>query len=332
MERLKDVRWGIVGVGDVCEVKSAPAMKQIEGSTLVAVMRRDGEKAQGYARRHGVPKWYDDAEELISDPDVNAVYIATPPNARIEYTRKAAAAGKPVYLEKPMARNFQECKELIEICEVANVPLFVAYYRRMLPNILKLRSLLEQKVIGDVRLVDVSLYKQLEPDIVGASRKEGNWRIIPEIAGGGYFFDLACHQLDVLDYLFGPVVEAQGFARNQAGQYPAEDVVMGTFAFKNNILGQGTWCFTTSPVSDREVTQIIGSKGQITFNYFGKHTIDVEVEGQEAQHLTFEIPAHIQQPLIQAIVDELRGKGTSPSTGKTAARTAWVMDKLCRRN
>lgn len=331
MESINEVRWGVIGVGDVCEVKSAPAMNKIEGSKLVAVMRRDGEKARDYAHRHGVPKWYDDAAQLISDPEVNAIYIATPPNARIEYTRKAAAAGKPVYLEKPMARNFQECKELIEICESAGVPLFVAYYRRMLPNILKLRSLLKEKIIGDVRLVNLTLYKQLEPDIVGASRKEDNWRVVPDIAGGGYFFDLACHQLDVLDYLFGPVIEAQGFARNQAGRYPAEDVVMGNFAFKNNILGQGTWCFTTSPVSDREVTQIVGNKGQITFNYFGKHTIDVEVEGQLPQHLTFEIPQPIQQPLIQTIVDELRGKGCCPSSGKTAARTAWVMDRLCRR-
>ena len=98
------VHWGILGVGDVCEVKSAPAMQLIDDSSLVAVMRRNGEKAADYARRHSVPKWYDDADQLINDPDINAVYIATPPNAHAELTRKVAAAGKPVYVEKPMAR------------------------------------------------------------------------------------------------------------------------------------------------------------------------------------------------------------------------------------
>ena len=95
---LTDVRWGIIGVGDVCEVKSAPAMNLVSGSKLVAVMRRDGEKARDYAQRHGVPKWYDNADQLINDADVNAIYIATPPDTHEFYTLKSASAGKPVYV------------------------------------------------------------------------------------------------------------------------------------------------------------------------------------------------------------------------------------------
>ena len=149
MFKDKEVRWGIIGVGDVCEVKSAPAMNLIEGSKLVAVMRRDGQKAQNYAQRHGIPKWYDDADALINDPDVNAIYIATPPGAHEIFTLKAAQAQKPVYVEKPMARTHNECLSMIKACETANVPLFTAYYRRMLPNLLKVKSLLEESIIGD---------------------------------------------------------------------------------------------------------------------------------------------------------------------------------------
>src|SRR5690554_2520017 len=136
MKIIKDstVKWGVIGVGIVCEVKSAPAMQLVKGSELVAVMRRDGEKAKDFALRHGVSKWYQDAEELINDPEVNAIYIATPPHAHAEMTRKAALAGKPVYVEKPMARTYQECQEMINCCNEAKVPLFVAYYRRALPN------------------------------------------------------------------------------------------------------------------------------------------------------------------------------------------------------
>lgn len=329
-KRVTEVRWGIIGVGDVCEVKSAPAMNLIEGSTLVAVMRRNGEKAKDYAQRHSVGKWYDDAEQLINDPEINAIYIATPPDSHELYTHMAAKAGKPVYVEKPMARNHVECLSMIAACEQAGVPLFTAYYRRMLPNFLKVKSLLQEGAIGDVRYVTILLNKTLQPDIVGSSRSEGNWRILPEISGGGYFFDLASHQLDLLDFLFGPVQDARGLAANQAHRYAAEDIVAGIFRFGNGIVGQGNWCFTTSKISDREVTTIVGSKGQISFPFFGDHSVTLEVEGKEKEVLTFNIPKHIQQPLIQTIVDELLGKGTCPSTGVSAARTNNVMDLLCK--
>src|SRR5258706_8040368 len=214
--KLAEINWGIIGAGDVCEVKSAPAMNKIAGSKLVAVMRRNGDKARDFAQRHGVPKWYDDADRLINDPEVNAVYIATPPDSHEFYTLRAAKAGKPVYVEKPMARTHRECLSMIDGCQKAKVPLFTAYYRRMLPNFLKVKSLLAEGVIGKVRYVSVVLNKTLHPDIVGASKSAGNWRIFPEIAGGGYFFDLACHQLDILDFLFGPILDANGYSVNQA--------------------------------------------------------------------------------------------------------------------
>jgi predicted dehydrogenase len=175
-KRLTNVHWGIIGAGDVCEVKSGPAMNKIQHSKLVAVMRRNAEKAQDYARRHGVPKWYDDADKLINDPEVNAIYIATPPGSHEEYTLKAAKAGKPVYVEKPMARTYQECLSMIEACERANVPLYTAYYRRSLPNFLKVKSIIDEKVIGDVRYVHILLNKTLQPDIV--------WRATIQTTGG----------------------------------------------------------------------------------------------------------------------------------------------------
>ncbi len=325
MNKLEEVRWGIIGVGDVCEVKSAPAMNLIEGSKLVAVMRRDNQKAQDYAQRHGVPKWYDDADALINDPDVNAIYIATPPSAHEYLTIKAAVSQKPIYVEKPMARTYNECLNMINACKTANVPLFTAYYRRMLPNYLKVKLLLEEGVIGDIRYVNIVINKTLQPDIVADHAQNDNWRVNPEIAGGGYFFDLASHQLDIMDFLFGPIIDAHGFKHNQAHLYPAEDIVMGSFNFENGIIGIGNWCFTTSQVSKMDKTTIVGSKGQISFPFFGDNTVTLELEGQTKEVMTFEMPKHIQQPLIQTIVDELLGKGTCPSTGVSGARTNRVM-------
>lgn len=319
----------MIGCGDVAEVKSGPAFYKTPGSKLVAVMRRDADKAADYARRHRVPKWYTDASQLINDPDVNAVYIATPPGSHCEYTLKAAAAGKPVYVEKPMARNHEECRQMVAACEKAGVPLFVAYYRRMLPNHLKVKELVEDGTIGDVRFVNVRLYLPIDWQ---APIGEGAlpWRVDPEIAGGGYFFDLASHQLDFLDYLLGPVARVSSVVANQAGLYPAEDIVAAVFQYENGVIGNGLWCFTVDKSSRTEETEIIGSRGRIIFHSFDTRPVRLELES-EVQQFEFELPEHVHQPLVETIVSELLGRGgTCPSTGITAARTAWVMDEVIR--
>ena len=334
MKNIKDdfVRWGIIGVGDVCEVKSAPAMQIIEGSELVAVMRRNGEKAADYAKRHRVPKWYSNADQLINDPKVNAVYIATPPNAHEEFTVKAAQAGKPVYVEKPMARSTSECQSMVNVCAANNVPLYVAYYRRCLPNFEKLRSLIDEKVIGDIRLVKIELYKTLDPDIVAdiTATMETNWRIDPEVAGGGYFFDLAAHQLDYLDYALGPIKSVNGIASNQGGFYKAADIISSSWIHENGIVGNGSWCFTSSMSSQKDIMTLIGSTGKITISFFGAPQISIERDNQPVEVLNFDLPKHIQQPLIQTVVDDLLGKGKCPSTGESALRTNWAMEQMTR--
>jgi predicted dehydrogenase len=325
------INWGIIGVGDVCEKKSAPAFQHIEGSKLVAVMRRTGTLAEDFAKRHGVPKWYDDAEKLINDPDINAIYIATPPDGHAPYTALAAAAGKPVYVEKPMARTHEECLDMIAACENASVPLFVAYYRRALPNYLKIKALIDEGVIGDIRFVDIKMHKSNAADRVKQGGNTQNWRINPDIAGAGYFYDLASHQLDFLDFLFGRIVKAEGMAKNFGNLYAAEDTTLGTFAFENGILGMGSWCFAVSEDSALDKTTIYGSKGSIEFPFFSGFDVTLKIDGKNAKIFKFEMPTHIQQPLIQTIVDELNGIGKCPSTGVSAARTNWVMAQLCQR-
>ncbi|GFZ84859.1 oxidoreductase [Paenibacillus marchantiophytorum] len=320
---MDQVRWGIIGCGDVTEVKSGPALQKVEGSELVAVMRRNGELAEDYAKRHGVAKWYADADALIHDPDVNAIYVATPPAFHHEYALLAARAGKPVYVEKPMARNHQECLEMIAACEEAQVPLFVAYYRRGLPRFVEIKRLLDSGVIGDVRFVQTTYLQQLK-DKQG---EELPWRIQPELSGGGLFVDLASHTLDILDYLLGPIGDVKGFARNQSKRYQVEDIVTTTYAFESGVMGTGIWGFNTFTYKDSN--EIVGSLGKITFSTFGDdlriERIDGQIEEQKIPN-----PPHIQQPLITKVVEELRGIGQSPSTGVTAARTNRVMDELLK--
>ncbi|GAB4409140.1 MAG: Gfo/Idh/MocA family oxidoreductase [Bacteroidia bacterium] len=315
----ENIRWGIIGCGDVCEVKSAPAMQLLPHAQLVAVMRRDTAKARDYAQRHGVPRWYDDADRLIHDPEVDAVYIATPPDSHADYTLRVAAAGKPVYVEKPMARTVDECEAMIAACRTAGVPLFVAYYRRALPHFLKIKALVDAGEIGEVRSVSIRMIKPLQPDLVAQS--DTNWRVRPAVAGEGYFYDLASHQLDFLDFLLGPIVSASGVAVNQAGAYEAADQVAGHFLFANDVAGTGLWCFSADVVSQEEETLILGSKGHIRYPTFGKPAFVLQRAGEAAVSYHFDLPKHIQMPLIETIIRELRNEGKSPSNGDTAIRT-----------
>ena len=323
------VRWGIIGCGDVTEVKSGPGLQKATGSELVAVMRRNGDKAKDYAARHGVAKWTDDADEIINDPDVNAVYIATLPDSHADYTKRVAAAGKSVYVEKPMARTYAECQAMVAACQQANVPLFVAYYRRRLPQFVYVKALLDAGAIGAVRAVSVNLFQYPRPGDTDANTLP--WRIQPELSGGGYFFDLGSHELDILDYLLGPIRAVQGMAGNQAGLYQAEDIVTGTWRFASGVQGVGIWTFAADKNEQRDRIEIIGDKGRIEFACFAlDEPVIVARQGVvEAQRFT--MPAHVQQPLIQTIVDELLGRGQCPSTGESGARASWVMEQLVKR-
>jgi 1,5-anhydro-D-fructose reductase (1,5-anhydro-D-mannitol-forming) len=345
-----EVRWGIIGCGEVCEVKSGPAFGKAQGSSLAAVMRRDADKARDFASRHGVPRWYADAEALIADPGVDAVYVATPPDTHAHYALLAARAGKPVYVEKPMARTHAECETMVAACRAAGVPLFVAYYRRRLPRFLKAKEILAAGGIGSIRSVQVTFSGAFPAARPG---EPPPWRLVPGISGGGLFVDLACHTFDLLDFLLGPIVEARGLAANLAGVSAggsaagspgaalaagdvardvardsagaAEDTVSACFAFASGALGAGAWAFSAARRSDR--VEILGDSGRLAFSTFADEPIRWE-SGEGTRDFALANPPHVQQPLIQSIVDQLRGRGECPSTGETAARTNRVMDSI----
>lgn len=322
---MRTIGWGMIGCGAVAEVKSGPAFQKARHSRLVAVMRRNGALAKDYAQRHGVARWYDDADALIGDPEVDAIYIATPPDSHRDYTVRAARAGKPVYVEKPMARNAAECREMIDACEKAGVPLFVAYYRRALPRFLKIRELIQAGAIGDVRFVAINFQQPLSPEDL--DRDNLPWRVIPEVAGGGRFVDLASHMLDFLDFALGPIRDVSGHASNQAGRYPAEDIVSTSFVFESGVHGAGTWCFAA--FDDKDLTEIVGSEGRIEYSTFDARPI-VLTNPSGRTEFPIDNPGHIQQPMIQRVVDALNGADPSPppSTGVSAARTSRVMEQM----
>jgi predicted dehydrogenase len=314
----------MIGCGSVTEVKSGPGFQKAEGSSLVAVMRRNGELAADYARRHGVPKHYDDAQALIDDPEVDAIYLATPPNSHYDYALRAAAAGKPVYCEKPMGLNAEQSRKMVEACKEAGVPLFCAYYRRALPKYLQVKELIDSGHLGPVRSVHILMQQTIKEE----DYKDGGiWRVNPEISGGGKFHDVGSHALDLIDWLLGPIAEANGEGLNQSRTYRADDVVYGRFRTESGVAGTGQWCFNTFKDDDR--TEILFEKGKLTYSVLDiAAPLFLETEAGVQSIAVSAPPMHVAQPLIQTVVNHLLGKGVCESTGESALRTDIILEKL----
>ena len=320
------IKWGMIGCGDVTEVKSGPAFQKVPDSSLVAVMSRNAHRAEDYAHRHGVPRWYDDASKLIQDPEVNAVYIATPPSSHEQYALEAIRAGKPVYVEKPMCLDQAEAARMASASAASGIKMVVAHYRREQPLFQMIRSLLDEKAIGEVRMARLQYVRPLMTAAEMAVPKTA-WRVDPAQAGGGLFHDLAPHQLDLMTFFFGEVASASGTGLNQGGMYKADDIVTGMIRFKNDVLFTGNWCFNAAPGVSEDSCIITGSTGSIQFSVFGKPEIFVTRNGKEKKY-SFPPLQHVQMPMIARTVEYFLGRATNPCSPEEGAAVMSLLDSF----
>lgn len=317
------MNWGLIGCGSVTEIKSGPAYQNTKGFNVIAVMRRDEEKLNDYAKRHNINKIYTNADDLINDTSIDAIYIATPPDTHKKYALKVAKAGKPCCIEKPLSPNYSESLEIEKAFQEKNIPLFVAYYRRSLPRFLKVKEWLDNNYIGEIRHISAHLSK---PASKVDMSKAYNWRTDINIAPAGYFDDLASHGLDLFTFLLGDIIEAKGISINQQNLYTAKDAVTASWIHKNGITGSGTWNFGCNNHLDKAT--IYGSKGTIAFSVFHENPLILKSEIKD-EKIFIENPKHIQQYHVENMRDYFKGDlKTHPSTGKTALHTSWVMSKI----
>ena len=326
---MDSIRWGMIGCGDVTEVKSGPAFNKVSNSSLVAVMRRDADKAKDYAKRHNVPKWYSDANNLINDDDINAIYIATPPAFHEEYAIAAINAGKPVYIEKPMALDFESANMIAKEANEKNIKVSIAHYRRGQPLFNKVKQLLKDKIIGDVRFAKLEFYKKpLPPEALKIPKVA--WRVNPAIAGGGLFHDIAPHQIDLMYWLFGEIEKASGYSNNQSKIYDADDIVSGNILFKSGVVFNGLWCFNVAEENVKDYCEIQGSKGKICFPVFEHKKIEI-IKNGKTENILFEPLEHVQEPLIQKVVDYFLDKGPNPSSAEDGAKVMRLLDQFTKK-
>jgi predicted dehydrogenase len=319
-----NISWGIIGCGDVCEVKSGPAFSKISNSKLVGVMRRDAEKAKDFALRHNVPKYYADVNDLINDPEINAVYIATPPSSHEQYTELALKAGKFVYVEKPVSIDAASVEKMIKLEKKYSGKVSVAHYRRALPLFKTIKQLIAKGSIGKIKLV---LLKTLQPAVSKIiTQTKDNWRINPEISGGGLFNDLSPHQLDIIYWLLGKPLQVDIQTANQGKNYNAPDFVSVQLAFANDIFFNGVWNFNIAEAATDDSCEIIGDKGSIRFSFFRSGKIEL-LTNARTEVFEKESPTHIQQPHIENVVHFFRGEAENPCSLEEALITMQIIDK-----
>lgn len=316
------IKWGIIGCGDVTEKKSGPAFNKVRGSELLAVMRRDAEKAFDYARRHGVPFWYADVDGILNNPEINAIYIATPPSSHLEYALLALQHGKHVYVEKPVALNADEAVILANAVQKYEGRLVVAHYRRQLPLFLKIKEMISNGVIGTVRMVELRLWQSRSPSLV--TKGATDWRTNPAVSGGGYFFDLAPHQLDLMIYFFGMPLSYAGFSVIQSPDSAVADQTRGTIVFDGKIIFNGSWCFNVAPSDNVDSCEIVGEAGCLRFSIFGNKVIVKNESGEE--EISFDHPENIQLPMIASTVNFFKDKGSNPSPIEEAVTLMQIID------
>jgi predicted dehydrogenase len=322
------IRWGILGCGDVVEHKSGPALMQAAGSSIVAVMRRDGAKAADFARRHGIPRSYDDADALLADPEVNAVYIATPPDSHADLTLRAARAGKRILVEKPMARTVGECEAMIAACEAAEVPLHVAYYRRFYPKFQAAKRLIEGGGIGQPVSVTLQMAK---PKALAPPTGPLPWRLRPEISGGGLFLDTGVHRLDIILYLLGDLTDVRGSVANLSGAAPAEDSV--AFAFRlvdSGALGTVTCHFGLAPVR-RDRLEIVGTDAVLLFDSFDDPRFTVQRSDGTTETHAYADPSPVHLSFIEALLRVYAGEPIPHVDGHEGRKTNEIMAQVLER-
>ena len=326
---LNNIQWGIIGCGEVTEIKSGPAFNKIPHSHLYAVMRRNKDKAKDYAARHNVPRWYDDAYALIADPQVNAVYVATPPSSHEEYAVAAINAGKHVYLEKPMCMDAASAKRIADAAKSSNVKLSIAHYRRQLPLFKKIKQLLDEKYIGDILYASLELFQPVKAK--GFEPTPQYWRLDPAVSGGGLFHDLSPHQLDLMLYFFGKSAYAGGTSLNQGDFYKADDMVAGTVRFDNGTVMNGVWCFTVPEQEAKDNCTFIGSEGSMQFSIFTMEHLSIMKKGTK-EEIRFDPVAHVQQPMITAVVDHFLGEAPNPCSGDEGVTVMEMIDGFTSAN
>lgn len=318
---MKKIRWGIIGAGDIVKKRIVTAIRSDANSDLIAVARRDGHLVEAFAKENGIPRWYSNHLDLLADPDVDAVYIASPVFLHLSHTSDAARAGKHVLCEKPMAMTAGECEKMIDECSNAGVNLGIAYYRRFYPVMDRVKQALRAGEIGKPVFAQVNAFEAFNPDPEHPRR----WFIQKDKSGGGPMMDFGCHRIEILLDIFGPVVEIRSVNTNARFDREVEDTSSAIFLFANGACASLT--VTHAAKASIDSFNIYGTEGSIEIKSLnsGEITISNSNGGSVEMHPP---SANFHVPLIQDFTTALISGRAPAISGEIGREVARIVDEI----
>jgi predicted dehydrogenase len=320
---MKRLKWGLIGCGDIATRRVAPALCDLDNSELVAVSRANFEQAEAFAKRFCARRWHKDWQELVSDTEVEAVYIATPVHLHAEQAIAAAEAGKHVLCEKPMALNVGECDEMIAACRANNVHLGVAYYRHFYPVVERIKAILESGEIGKPVFAQINAFERFDPEPSNPRR----WLLEPELSGGGPMFDFGCHRVEVLMNLFGKVSSIRSIISNVIFNRKVEDTASALFQFESG--PQAVLAVTHGAREPQDTLDIFGSEGSIHIENLNEGTLKI-ITGSGERVEAHEPHPNLHQPLVEDFADAVLSGRTPLVDGHVGREVARAIEEIYR--
>lgn len=318
---MKIIRWGLIGCGDIAQKRVAPALRDLPNVDFVAVNRARAEFAEEFALKFGAQKWYADWRELIADPDIDAVYIATPVFLHAEQTIAAAEAGKHVLCEKPMALHVEECDQMIAACQAQGVKLGLAYYRHFYPVIARLKDILASGEIGQPILAQINAFEwnDMKPD------NARYWFLTKAKSGGGPMMDFGCHRIEVLMNLFGPINRVQAFNDALLFAREVEDTSAAFFKFEQGL--RATLTVTHAAFESQDTLDIFGSQGSLHVPVLNRGELVVKTAQGERKESH---PPHmnIHAPSIEDFTQAISENREPLVTGEIGREVARIVEEI----
>ncbi len=319
------IRWGVIGAGNVFEHKSGQAFYSTPHSELAAVMRTKAAEAEETAARHGASRWHTEAAALVNDPEVNAVYIASPHHMHPEHVALAARAGKSVLCEKPIGVNPAEAQQAVDICRRKGVPLTVAYYRRFWPVTQTILKLLRDGAIGEVVTARVQVTELYVVD-------GRTWLLSRSKSGGEALANTGAHWVDLLRYWLGPVSDVIARCTWRATQGTPGDETDNTMIATLRMASGALATLTVSrrtPVSTNEI-DISGTAGRLYSSSLSDGQLLVQRHGRDAEILHLPRQGAVHGELIAELVPRLLRGEPSPLPGEEAVAVWRIMQAAYR--
>jgi predicted dehydrogenase len=315
------VRWGLIGAGDIVRKRVGEALRDGRGSELVAVSRAKTDLVEPFAREVGARRWHADWRHLVTDPEVDAVYVATPVHLHAQQTIAAAEAGKHVLCEKPMAMTAPECDRMIAACRDHGVRLGIAYYRRFYPAVARTKAIITSGEIGQPVFAQMNAFEYFDP----AGDHPRRWLLDPTASGGGPMMDFGCHRLEVLLHLLGSAHRTVSITARVAFERDVEDTAAALIQFDGGPLG--VVAVTHASRERQDTLQLFGTQGSVQIDELNAGRIRVRVGDRERVE-AHPPAANVHQPLVHDFVDAVLTGREPAVTGAMGRAVADIEDQI----